>query len=66
MGKLKIQRFSVEPVNKTIRYLQLFVTHAGSHGTVGIEIKDDFDNAFRDDMFVVKGGKPVRLPDALN
>ena len=46
--------------------MKLPVAHMSKHRRTITKIKNDFDNAFRYDAFIVKGSKAPGLPDGVD
>lgn len=46
--------------------MKWLVANIRQYGRTITEIKNDFDNAFRQDMFIVKGSEPLNLPNGVD
>ena len=46
--------------------MMLLVAHLRKYRGTIAKIKNDFDNTFRYDVFIMKGGKSLYLPDGMN
>ena len=44
----------------------LLVAHPGKYRTTIAKIKNDFNNAFRYDVLIMKGSKSLNLPDGVD